>query len=103
MNYLRQAQRNIIVFNSKRRTKRSAGKSPAIPGICFCLKKAYQSKKQHKFNKTTLISRHVFNSKRRTKRSAGKSPAIPGICFCLKKAYQTQKQLKANKIIYISR
>jgi riboflavin synthase alpha subunit len=86
------------VFNSKRRTKRSTGKSPAIPGSCFCLKKAYQTQKQLKSKKNIYISRHVFNSKRRTKRSTGKSLAIPGICFSLKKAYQTQKKLKSNKI-----
>jgi hypothetical protein len=87
------------VFNSKRRTKRSRGKSPANPGIWFSLKKAHQTQNPHKSNKMTLMPRHVFNSKRRTKRSRGKSPANPGICFGLKKAYQTQNQHKSNKII----
>jgi hypothetical protein len=31
------------VINSKRRTKRSTGKSPAIPGFCFWLQKAHQT------------------------------------------------------------
>jgi hypothetical protein len=85
-------------FNSKRRTKRSRGKSPADHGIWFCLKNAYQTQNQLKSNIIIYISRHVFNSKRSTKNVPAANPRqTPAFVLALKRPTKLKIHINQTK------